>query len=75
MEKQDGDKSYMAAKLFMSDRSYIDLEKGKFCCSSLTLVLYLIYLCEDIPGFLNDLRKELEDAGLLLLLLSKRDMK
>lgn len=37
--------SQMAEKLAMDDRSYINLDHGKNCCSALTLVLFLIYCC------------------------------
>lgn len=49
----------------MEDRSYIDLDHGKSCCSALTLALFLIYLCEDPMLFLNKLRKafEAEDSS------------
>jgi len=46
----------MAEKLVMDDRSYIDLEHGKSCCSAVTLALFLIYVCDDIISFLEDLR-------------------
>lgn len=50
----------MAARLQMAGRTYIDLEQGKHCCSALTLVLYLIYVCNDPLAFLNELRQALE---------------
>lgn len=46
----------MAEKLAMDDRSYIDLEHGKCCCSAVTLALFLIYVCDDIISFLGDLK-------------------
>ena len=52
--------SQMARCLRMEDRSYIDLDHGKSCCSALTLALFLIYLCEDPMLFLNKLRKAFE---------------
>ena len=57
--------SQMARCLRMEDRSYIDLDHGKSCCSALTLALFLIYLCEDPMLFLNKLRKafEAEDSS------------
>ena len=50
----------MAAKLHMSVRSYAYLESGASCCSALTLVLYLLYYCPDVSGFLSELRTEFE---------------
>ena len=50
----------MAEKLEMDERSYIDLEHGKSCCSAVTLALFLIYICDDIVLFLTDLRLAFE---------------
>ena len=53
--------SQMARHLQMEDRSYIELDHGKSCCSALTLALFLIYLCEDPIVFLDELRKAFEE--------------
>ena len=53
--------SQMADLLVMDDRSYAELDHGNSCCSALTLVLYLIYCCDDPLAFLDTLRKVLED--------------
>ncbi len=58
----------MASLLLMSERSFYDLERGKSCCSALTLALYLLYVCEDVSVFLEDLRGEFEDEGILLII-------
>lgn len=50
----------MAGRLLMAARTYIDLEQANNCCSALTLVLYLIYVCNDPLAFLNELRQALE---------------
>lgn len=50
----------MATLLIMDDRSYADLDHGNSCCSALTLVLYLIYCCDDPMAFLENLRKILD---------------
>ena len=50
----------MAGRLLMAARSYIDLEQTKNCCSAVTLMLYLIYICNDPFAFLNELRQALE---------------
>lgn len=52
----------MAEKLSMDDRSYIDLDHGKTCCSAVTLALFLVYVCEDVHGFLEELRYAFENA-------------
>lgn len=54
--------SQMAEKLVMDDRSYIELDHGKACCSAVTLALYLAYVCEDVPGFVEELRREFNTA-------------
>lgn len=50
----------MAARLLMASRTYIDLDHGKTGCSALTLVLFLIYICNDPLGFLEELRDAFE---------------
>lgn len=50
----------MAEKLCMDDRSYSDLETGKSCCSAVTLALFLVYVCENVGNFVEDLRNAFE---------------
>lgn len=51
----------MAEKLNIGSRAYADLERGKFCCSAITLVFFLL-LCEDsYDTFLEDLRKSFNE--------------
>ena len=50
----------MAETLAMDVRSFMNLDHGKTGCSALTLSLYLIYYCEDVPKFLSDLKAEFE---------------
>lgn len=50
--------SEMAERLSMDDRSYIDLDHGKTCCSAVTLALFLVYICDDVQTFLEELRSE-----------------
>ena len=50
----------MAGILAMEERSYVELDHGKNCCSSLTLVRFLIYCCDDPVAFLKDLRAAFE---------------
>lgn len=52
----------MARALLMDERSYIDLEHGKSGCSAVTLVLFLIYVCNDVPAFIEDLHNAFEFA-------------
>ena len=45
------------AELLMLDtRSYAAIEKGEYGCCALTLVMYLLYCCDDIDGFFDELR-------------------
>lgn len=53
----------MASCLEMDDRSYIDLDHGKSCCSSLTLALFLIYCCDDPLLYLQELRCAFKEAA------------
>ena len=50
----------MAEKLAMDERSYVDLDHGKTCCSTVTLVLFLLYVCEDREAFLEELKRALD---------------
>ena len=50
----------MAERLEMAVRSYIDLDHGKTSCSAVTLVLYLIYVCDEPQAFLDELKAEFE---------------
>ena len=50
----------MAHRLLIGCRTYIDLDHGKSGCSALTLVLFLLRVCEDPLAFLEELRRALE---------------
>lgn len=52
--------SQKAEQLAMDDRSHINLDHGKNCCSAITPVLYLICCCSDPLGFLGDLKNAIE---------------
>lgn len=52
--------SEMAERLCMDDRSYSDLDTGKSCCSAVTLALFLVFVCEDVVGFIEELRHAFE---------------
>ena len=52
----------MAQRLCMDERSYIKLEHGQYCCGGLTLLLFLIYCCEDVPAFLANAKALLEST-------------
>ena len=44
----------MGRLLFMSERSYADLEQGVFSCSALTLVAFLKQACREPDRFLDE---------------------
>ena len=48
--------SQMAERLCMDERAYSDLDRGKTCCSAVTLALYIAFLCEDVQKFVEGLR-------------------
>lgn len=50
----------MSERLHMDERSYSDLDTGKSCCSAVTLALFLVYVCEDVGCFLEELRNAFE---------------
>ena len=50
----------MAHRLMMASRTYVELDHGKSCCSTLTFDLYLIYICPTPAAFLEELRCALE---------------
>lgn len=50
----------MSQNLSMSLRSYSDLENGKCGCSTTTFVLFLIKVCPDPMGFIEELRKAID---------------
>lgn len=55
--------------LLIDERTYIRLEHGSNCCCALTLILYLVFVCKDVQGFVDEMRSiilkvyEKEDAG------------
>lgn len=50
----------MAEILAMDTRSYIELDHGNNACGTLTLILFLLYCCDDPNKLLDELRKLLE---------------
>lgn len=53
----------MAEKLAMDERSYIDLEHGKTCCSAVTLALFLMLWGDDSADLMKELRRALETGS------------
>lgn len=45
-----------AEQLMLDTRSYAAIEKGEYGCCALTLILYLVFCCDDVPGFIEEVR-------------------
>ncbi|MGI5825682.1 MAG: hypothetical protein ACOX7J_08985 [Bacillota bacterium] len=52
----------MADILVMDTRSYIELDHGNNMCGTLTLVLFMLYCCQDPMILLNEIQDMFEDA-------------
>lgn len=50
----------ISEKLQISLRNYSNLESGKSSCSTLTLILFLIFYCPDVNGFISELKSIFE---------------
>ena len=46
----------MAEALLIDVRSYADIDRGVSLCSTLTLVLFLVYFCPEPANLLGDIR-------------------
>ena len=51
----------MGRRLYMSERSYADLEQGVFSCSALTLVAFLKRVCREPERFLDEVWEMIQD--------------
>lgn len=51
----------MAHKLGIAGRTYVDIEHGVSGCNGLTLVLFLLFVCDDPMKFLEDLRRAFKE--------------
>ena len=52
----------MAEVLLIDVRSYSDIDRGISLCSTLTLVLFLVYLCPEPVALLNDIQVAFENV-------------
>ena len=52
----------MAEKLELDLRSYSNVDNGKSLCSTLTFILYLLYICPDVPKLLDEIKETLEST-------------
>ena len=51
----------MAELLRISPRSYFDIEHGKYCCSAITLIFFMLILSKaDVLDFLDEFRLRAE---------------
>ena len=57
----------MAEGLLMDVRSYSDIDRGISLCSTLTLVLFLVYYCQEPEALLGEIKAAFEDvrAGII----------
>lgn len=47
----------------MDPRSYSNIDNGKSMCSTLTFVLFLIYLCPDPDELIREIKEVLEEVN------------
>lgn len=53
----------MAEQLHITSRAYGDLERGKYCFSTVALLFFLLMLGEEeMKEFLNEFRRRIEEA-------------
>ena len=53
----------MASRLNISSREYTNIESGKVCCSTITMLVYLNEICSDSEKFLDGLKAALDAGG------------
>lgn len=52
----------MSDRLELTLRAYANLEHGQTSCSALTLVMFLLFCCEDPMQFLMEIKEAFRDA-------------
>ena len=52
--------SQMAEKLELDLRSYSNVENDKSLCSTMTLLLYLLYICPDSGALMEEIKGEMD---------------
>ena len=45
-----------AELLLLDTRSYAAIEKGEYGCCALTLMMFLLFCCRDVQGFVDEFR-------------------
>ena len=50
----------MAEKLDLDLRSYSNVENDKSLCSTMTLLLYLLYICPDANALMKEIKDEMD---------------
>ncbi len=53
--------SQMAEKLELDLRSYSNVENDKSLCSTMTLMLYLLYICPDANQLLQEIKEAMDE--------------
>lgn len=48
----------MSAKLQIDLRTYCNIESGRSLCGTMTLLIYLLYICPDVNGLLDEIREK-----------------
>ena len=52
----------MAEILVMDTRSYADIEKARYLCSTITLIHFMLYVADDIVKAFEEIAVVVEDA-------------
>ena len=51
----------MATKLQIDLRTYCNIESGRSLCGTMTLLMYLVYICPDVNGLLENIKNRKEE--------------
>ena len=51
----------MAAKLQIDLRTYCNIESGRSLCGTMTLLMYLLYICPDVNGLLDEIKNRKDE--------------
>ena len=51
----------MATKLQIDLRTYCNIESGRSLCGKMTLLMYLVYICPDVNGLLENIKNRKEE--------------
>ena len=51
----------MATNLQIDLRTYCNIESGRSLCGTMTLLMYLVYICPDVNGLLENIKNRKEE--------------